>query len=61
MKLVLLLTTLSRPAKMLMLKLKLKTVVNAVCEIVKLRAVVGHDLAYLGGNDTHILKIAEPG
>jgi len=62
-KLVLLLTTLSGPAKMLILKLKLKlkTVVNAACEIVKLRAAVGHDLAYLGENDTHILKIAVSG
>ena len=46
---------------MLMLKLKLKTVVNAAYEIVKLRAAVGHDLAYLGENDTHILKVAVPG
>ena len=43
---------------MMMLKLKLKTVVNAACEFVKLRAAVSHDLAYLGENDTHILKIS---
>jgi len=46
---------------MLMLKLKLKTVVNAACEAVKLRAAVGHDLACLGEKDTHILKIAVRG
>ena len=49
------------PAKMLMLKLKLKAVVNAACETVELRAVVGHDLACLGEKDTHILKIAVRG